>query len=406
MTADGRQGVLERRAILVTGILVVIVGFLLPQTGDDFAENAPPSSFLVASGGARALYLTAQQVGLDVEQWMRPSAELLGPAAPDHLVVLAPSTRYAEADAAAILAWAAAGRRTLVYVPPRRPGDPLLSELGVDFEPGGRDRDSRPQVALRPAANVPDRLRPVVADVAMSVEGVRGRFDLAGHNADDAAPLLVDAAGHVGAALLQVGETSMLLLADHAGFSNGDLAESELALLVLRFLAEHAGTQTVWFDEYHHGFVEGTGVVAATGQWLVGTDVGRALLGLVVIGVAALVVAGTRFGDPVPIPPPPGRSSLEHVQALGTAYLEVGARARCQSLLLDGLRLEIGERTYDDQLEGLVAADPSLTRDLERIRAAGHTDSPAAAGDLVAVAGSVDRPLAARGASPASHRDR
>ena len=400
MSADARQPVQQRRVILVTAILVVVVAFLVPQTGDEFAENAPPSSFLVATGGTRALYLTAQQVGLDVDQWMRASAELLGPGAPDHLVVLAPSTRYAEADAAAILAWAAAGRRTLVYVPTRRRRDPLLSKLGVDFKPGDSDRDSRPQAALRPAANLPDRLRPVLADVAMPVEGVQGRFDLAGHSADDAAALLVDAAGDVGAAL-QVGETSVLLLADHAGLSNGDLAESELALLLLRFLAEHADTQTVWFDEYHHGFVEGTGVVAATGHWLIGTDAGRALLGLVVIGVAALIVAGIRFGDPLPIPAPPGRSSLEHVQALGTAYLEVGARVRCRSLLLEGLCLELGERTSDEHLEGLVAADPSLTGDLELVRAAGHPDSPAAAGDLVAVAGSVDRLLgAARSSGP------
>ena len=216
MSADARQPVQQRRVILVTAILVVVVAFLVPQTGDEFAENAPPSSFLVATGGTRALYLTAQQVGLDVDQWMRASAELLGPGAPDHLVVLAPSTRYAEADAAAILAWAAAGRRTLVYVPTRRRRDPLLSKLGVDFKPGDSDRDSRPQAALRPAANLPDRLRPVLADVAMPVEGVQGRFDLAGHSADDAAALLVDAAGDVGAAL-QVGETSVLLLADHAG---------------------------------------------------------------------------------------------------------------------------------------------------------------------------------------------
>ncbi len=375
----------QQIAIFAAGMLVLVVAFFTP--GGGAGESAPPSTFQSGAGGAKALYLTLAELGLDVERWIRPTADLSADAV-FVLVVLAPSTPFGQAEAKSLADWVEGGGR-LVYAAEER-GDPVLDALGLRLR-FGDDSALERAPELSPAASdlvdaSPESLDP--RGRVLDATGFEKRTARASGGSCE--PLYVDARGHAGIALVRRGAGSALVIAGTEGLTNDSLAKSEVALVVLRELAsavrDAGDVARVAFEEYHHGHRAGQGVVAAGLAWLAGTRAGWALLALCAVGFTALVTGGLRQGGALPPPPRTRRSSLEHVVALADAYERARARARPARELVLGLRMALGGGDLESTLAHLRAAEPDIAADLDLVLAA--TSGPT---DLVELAAAIDR---------------
>jgi hypothetical protein len=92
------------------------------------------------------------------------------------------------------------------------------------------------------------------------------------------------------------------------------------------------------FDEYHHGFGRHGGSLSAASTYLAHTPSGHFMIQTLVAGLLLLIAKSPR-----PIPPRDPRlvsrrSPLEHADALGRAYADVGATRTATARLVSGLR--------------------------------------------------------------------
>jgi hypothetical protein len=142
-----------------------------------------------------------------------------------------------------------------------------------------------------------------------------------------------------------LGKGRVIVWSDALPLVNGRLRTSRAATLFVRTAADAAGGRPLWFDEYHHGFQTGDGVMKSTLRFLVSERWGHAALQVTVALLGLLLLFGRRFGAPLPPPPLRRRSPLEHVEALAGAYQQAGARDTARRLLLAGLARRLGRRT-------------------------------------------------------------
>lgn len=128
------------------------------------------------------------------------------------------------------------------------------------------------------------------------------------------------------------------------------------------------GDQPLVFDEFHHGHGVHSGSVSAMWTYLSRTASGRFFATLLVAAALLLLAFAPR---PI-VPREPERiarrSPLEHAEALGRAYSDVGATRTATSRLVNGLRRRVGrivaaERKADDAgfLATIARRFPSLT---------------------------------------------
>jgi len=151
----------------------------------------------------------------------------------------------------------------------------------------------------------------------------------------------------------------------------------------------------VYFDEYHHGYRGGGSAVAGTLRFLRDRPWGHAALQWFAAALGLLLLAGRRFGAPVPPAPARRRSPLEHVEALAGAYRQGGARRTARRLLLAGLARRMGrrppregdgERETLEKLTSFAAAGPAAAALRDEWKKGD-------AADLVALSRDVDRLL-------------
>jgi hypothetical protein len=136
--------------------------------------------------------------------------------------------------------------------------------------------------------------------------------------------------------------------------------------------------QPMIFDEFHHGRGVHEGSVTAVGAYLSRTASGRFFATLLAAGVVLLFAVAPRPLIPYEPERVMRRSPLEHADALGRAYADVGATRTAAARLVSGLRrrtrrLVAADRKTDDRgfLEviarrypGLAAQTASLQRGL------------------------------------------
>jgi hypothetical protein len=176
---------------------------------------------------------------------------------------------------------------------------------------------------------------------------------------------------------------------------NHTLKRSRGAILFARTTADAAGGDTLWFDEYHHGFSEGGGTLAGATRFLAQQGAGHAVLQVTVALLGLLLLFGRRFGAPLPPPPARRRSPLEHVEALAGAYRQAGAAQTARRLLMAGLARRLGRRVpREPQAEGellqRLAAHPTAGDAARALEAEWKKGGSA---DLVALSRDVDRYL-------------
>ncbi|BDI32686.1 hypothetical protein CCAX7_47370 [Capsulimonas corticalis] len=125
---------------------------------------------------------------------------------------------------------------------------------------------------------------------------------------------------------IPIGKGRLIVIADGAFASNGNIAVADNAVFLDNLLHHHAKRgDTILFDEYHHGdavLESGMTIWGALGQPL-----RLALLQL--LGAALLLAAalGARFGTPIPLLQNGRRTSSEYVESLSNLYQRAGASA-------------------------------------------------------------------------------
>jgi uncharacterized protein DUF4350 len=371
----------ETRVFVAIGVVVALLATFAGGRGESDGPVAKPSTFVTRDGGLRALYLAADELGLPVGQWMRPLPDDDG--AMRAIAIVAPSEALEKSEASWLRAWVERGGR-LFYVASESGTDEVVKAFGYS----GRIFGGEPTVhAVRGSSDLADRLLEGTPDDA----GCSRTFDPDG--APATGTVLLAANGSMPAATtLSVGLGRAVLFADALGLVNEHVREPGVATLALRAFADLAAGDTLWFDEFHHGFDERGSPTRAALRFVGGTHVGWAIAQLALIGVLALAFAGIRLGRPLPATRAPRRSSVEHVEALASAYRESGAMRRPASLLVDGLRVQLGARSRDElraRLAAIAAARGEAAAAAEEVARVEH--SPAAASDLVALVQSIDR---------------
>lgn len=341
-----------------TGLVVLLIAVILllaalagATAGADDRGDPRASTWVRSGDGAAALYWTLQDLGIATGRRTAPflDADSLRGA----VAVVAPSSPLSAEEAGAAAQWVRGGG-TLLYVPhPYETESPLLDTLGVraDWVKGIQvwSADTREaRAAPHPWTEGVRR----VEGFQRVLHGTAG----AGRRAVDT---LLTVEGQVAGATWRMGRGRVIAFSDAAPLRNGRLRTSGAAPLFARAAADAARGDTLWFDEYHHGFDGGgTGMVTGMARHAWRTLPRGLLLQLLAVAALALWGAGRRFGAPLQPRPVRRRSPLEHVEALAGAYRQAGAWRTARRLLLAGLARRLGRRAPPDE----AAAEEMLER--------------------------------------------
>ena len=386
----------RRQLAWLIGLLVVFSAatlLVLPRRGESRDPRA--STLLTTRAGTAGLYGTMEELGLPVARRYTPFVQadpLRGT-----LVMLATGTvGLSPSERSALIAWVRTGG-TLIIVPGAASLFERLApalELGqhVPVLPGGFVE--QPRFPVRIARH---RWTEGADSVAPTASAFRALPDDLVHD-----PLLATDAGAPVALVYRFGEGTVLALADQTLVSNrtAEEAPGAVQILVRGAAALVEPGDTIWFDEYHHGFSGGGGPVRALLGYARSAAPGRALLQLGAVALGLLLLLGRRFGRPRAPRPPRRRSPLEHVDALARVYAAANARRTARDLLVAGLarRLREPQAGRDGDADALLArleAHPDRGAPARRLAAALAGDAPP-----LAIAAAIDdvidpkRPLA------------
>lgn len=381
----------RRDTWLVVLLLAVIVALAALAGGTATAgdEGDPrASTYVRAPSGAAALYWTLQELGVPVRRRTAPFLDedsLRGTIA-----VLSPLEPVSAEEVNALVEHVRGGGTLLLTPGPYETNSDLLDTLGLaprwlasawsEQSHAGRPRPHRWTEGLA------------------RVDGFQRAF------ADTSAVLrrpgtetLLTVEGHPAAVTFPLGRGRVVALADATPLRNARLRTSGAATLLARAAQDAAAGDTLWFDEYHHGFDGGrdglvggmlrhAGRVLPTGLWVQLTAATGLLLWLL----------GRRFGAPLPPPAMRRRSPLEHVEALAGAYRQAGAARTARRLLVAGLARRLGRRAPADdgaaaEMLGRMARQSPVGREAAAQLEKDFKRGPDA--ELVSLARGVDRYL-------------
>ena len=175
------------------------------------------------------------------------------------------------------------------------------------------------------------------------------------HYRDDAGPALLSRA---------LGSGEIAWLADASAVSNDGIGIEDNARLAVLLASQ--GGRGIYFDEFHHGFVNEASVWDRLGYG------GQAATVLLFVGLGVVVIASARrIGPPVrPLEEPPARGGA-YIGQLAELYRKAGARAEALEALEDGLARSLARR-YGTRAGGLArqprAAEALQTSSVLRVK--------------------------------------
>ncbi len=323
-------------AAVALGVLVY-AGLVYAARGYYLVTAPPGSVFSGAADGARVWYDYLAALGLK-PRIMQQFDQL--PATDSTIVMVGPLPRRpSSAESAALFAWVAHGGR-LVLV-----GTDLPSLGGLATAASSTDGVV---TGAGPGPGGTDFVAPIMpapfADGVATLTVGPGRIladgpDWVTHFKDMRGQVVISRAAGAG---------EVVWLADPHPIANAGIGQADNARFAT-ILAARGGT--VYFDEYHHGYVSGGGLWDRLG------DGGRVA---VLLAAAALVVAlfsaARRLGPPVPELAPPAAHTTEWLGPLAELFRKAGARADALRTLAEGLRRSLAQR-YGSLAAG-VAAHP------------------------------------------------
>lgn len=146
--------------------------------------------------------------------------------------------------------------------------------------------------------------------------------------------------------------------------TNAGLQDSKNPAFGLNLATLAGADGAIWFDEWHHG-QRGEAALSGPGQWLRQTPAGHALLYAAAVLFLGLVLAGRRFGRPVPLSRPgQRRAPLEHIIAVANLSRRAGHRQAILEQYHLQLKRELGRRFRLNP----TLSDEEYVRQLARVR--------------------------------------
>ena len=375
--------------------LLLIVGVSLTDVANP-QPDLRASTFVNDETGLRALYLTLEAAGLDVQRSYEP---VQADEPTDRTLVLAaPTDPLLDREIDSLLDWVDAGGRLVVVHEPSAPPLFVVYTSDLLLALGRRSMHFLQHDVITKATLHPDlphqglrfnwrsRRRLMAVDEKHLEPHQRRKDPRVG-----AATALVSAWGVPFAEEIELGAGSVVLIADTLGLDNGNLHVTDHAILAADLLAGPDGREAqIVFDEFHHGFRpdgQKDDLAAALLALLLHSWPGRAVLALLL--AMGVFVAGrtVRFGAPLPKERSRRRELTEHTTALGQVYATARARTAALRLIAAGARRRIGTRVglsarmspaeFDRRLGGCAAPGAAeLARALTAAQSAqGHSDS-------------------------------
>lgn len=350
------------RILGVLGVLALLAAILTPEATQ---QGGGWSSYSTAPGGASIAHELARRMGWRVlrrETPMDSTAPL-----PSVQVVIAPQQPLGRREVHHLLENVRRGGG-LVFT--FENNAEIADSLGLALRTRARllldvgDRSCRRQTSSSALAVVP----PTAYEIAWRrpAPGPVTSLSMAGLSAKsrgDAAPISVG---------FPLGKGRVVVVGSDEVFANEAVRTCQWGadLVVARaweYVRSGTEGQPMVFDEFHHGRGVHEGSVTAIGSYLSRTASGRFFATLLAAGVVLLFAVAPR---PI-IPHEPERvirrSPLEHADALGRAYSDVGATRTATGRLVSGLRRRnrrsiAADRKTDDRgfLDIVARRHPSL----------------------------------------------
>ena len=333
------------------GVLIVIMAVNIRQRTVGRAGDARLSTYSTAPMGARMFYETVQRFGWKAEQGKTPDF----PSDTGTVTaVLDPPVPLRGPDVHALLDRVRAGGALLVML---GDGGSLLGD-SLHLHPG--DGRARKTSQAADAGRCPPDTRGLLSS---------SRFMYTIWPGDQVALRIIESRGPLPESATLFVALDTMPGADHGrtrhaaiGFPLGrgrvvvgadpDLLRNDAirncaygldvaAMRMLAYLGEDGRRRRIVFDEYHQGYGDQQGTMSAIAAYLVGTQSGRVLFQLLAAGLILLLAAAPRLIPPRDAERVERRSPLEHVDALGRAYAQVGATRSATARLVRGVRRRV-----------------------------------------------------------------
>ncbi|MFL5801216.1 MAG: DUF4350 domain-containing protein [Roseiflexaceae bacterium] len=304
----------KRDILIIAGLFLALILFVAFGPGRQPPEGpGGPTTHSSKDEGALALYTWARAQGYDARRLEYRAFALDEQDAA--LVVLNPSRRIDRAQSRTILDWVEQGG-TLIYADDTPalfgPANALLDELQVE-----NDVYSTTLAIERAAPAQPALDQPPVSEAAVQT----GRVLVP--QVDDYVKLLGTADAAVIAGIKR-GRGYIYLSAATYPFTNAGLRDSENAALALNMLRRVPAGGRIQFDEYHHGFF----TPPSTTRIILGSPWGWAAAYAALAVALYMILAGRRFGRPIPLKEEvTRRSSAEYVESMADLFQRGGKRA-------------------------------------------------------------------------------
>lgn len=383
MTPSGASGTGRSSAaklLAALAVLALVVAILTPEPAGDSSRG--PTSYSTAPTGVRMAYELAQRLGWHVERRLAPLDTV--PPRPSVQVVLAPVGGVVGHEVHSLLDNVRRGGGLVFSLDGN---DELADSLGLDAGKG---------VALLSGTHDPQCPSPQsitgrallvlpteVSDVVFDKRPPAGETTLVAVRGGRGASVPV-------AIGFPFGRGKIAVTSNSAVFSNEAVRncpwKADLAVVSMLEYTRTAGATpgTLAFDEYHHGFGVHGGTLSAAATYLAHTPSGHFMIQALIAGLVLLMAKAPR-----PVPPRDTtmitrRSPLEHADALGRAYADVGATRTAASRLVSGLRrrlarwVPVGPGATDDAfLDAVGRRVPQRAADVATLRRALEQSGPA-----------------------------
>ncbi|HEX5041730.1 MAG TPA: DUF4350 domain-containing protein [Candidatus Polarisedimenticolaceae bacterium] len=314
--------------VLLAGAVVVAVSSLRREEREidvGLQGEARTNPLLAAERFLRQMGIPARSSGLSVL-----------PGADHALLLTLPGHGLDVARRRRLLDWVRAGGHVVATA--TGPGttwsdlaaDPLLEACGVAGVPVDPARVDEADLGGIPSAFTRRGERKIAVAGEKRPLHVLVRTDVALQSRTDTSPrwLLDSDHRNPAAVTCPLGRGRVTVLADLIFTTNAELGERDHARLLWRLVTLDGTPAGVWLVREDHG------------PSLAGLVFGRGLplvVALGLLGLAAAVRAGVRFGPPLPLPPRGRRSLLEHVEAVGALLW----RTRRADVLLSASRTDL-----------------------------------------------------------------
>jgi len=356
----------------VLGVVVLAVALLTPEEAGRSGRDM--STFSTGPGGAGIALELAERMGWKPERRIVPLDSVRRGRRVD--VVLAPSMDLGSHEVHRLLENVRNGGGLVASLDG---DDDLADSLGVAagsraalLDATGTDCPDDRMSAARALLNIPPDVREVEAPKNPAGEITT----LLSSHARIGVPIQGAIGFPLGAGRVVIVGSSSILANSAIRYCRWD---ADLA--VARMLAYVRPVNETWpaivFDEYHHGYGVHGGSLSAAAIYLGRTSSGHFLVQALVAGLLLLLAKAPRPLPPRDVAQIPRRSPIEHADALGRAFEDVGATRTATARLLGGVRRRVGRAAGvssgapdDEFLKAVERLEPSLSDSVRDVRAA------------------------------------